>query len=526
MITPQFILAITIFIATVVFLLWRPRGLNEAIPPAIGSFLLYFLGIVSLTDMKYVFGTISGAAITIISTMAMSIVLESMGFFRWIAFNLVARCEGSGIRLYWSVILLCFLMTMFFNNDGSIVITTPIIIEIVKILKLKPRQQFAYLLSGAIIATASSAPIGVSNLANLIALKIVGVDLVTHTKFMFVPSMMGLITISILFFFYFRKDIPEYIDSFSRACLLLYERNSLRPPADIPGHPLPVGKPKHPLPVGKHQHPAPVKHEYQAPVKHEYQVPVKHEYQVPVAKHEYQTPVAKQDSQPVDNYDYPLPNNKNEPNSVNWTMFKVYMTIIIIVRACLFIFSYYGIPIESVAIAGALLIILIRWYSQGTGAIDVLRKTPWHVFVFAFSMYLVVYGLHNVKFTNLIIGLIKEPVSSNLLNAILIVGTLTSCMASLFNNHPSLMLATTIITNMGLGLQYVQVTYLAIILGSDIGSLVLPSGTLASLIWMFILKKNEIHVTWREYISVTILIIPAGLLVSLLSLYLWVALIS
>lgn len=202
------------------------------------------------------------------------------------------------------------------------------------------------------------------------------------------------------------------------------------------------------------------------------------------------------------------------------------MAVIVVVRASLFISSYYGIPIGWAAAFGALIIVMIRWFTQGSGAADVLRKTPWHVFVFAFGMYLVVYGLHNVKFTNIIIELIKAPVSGDLFNAILIIGTLTSVMASLFNNHPSLMLATTIITNMGLELQYVQVTYLAIILGSDIGSLILPSGTLASLIWMFILRKNAISVTWKEYISTTILIIPIGLLTSLVSLYFWVKLIS
>lgn len=480
MITTHTIIALTIFIATVIFLLWRPRGLNEAIPPTIGALLLYFVGIVNLDDIKYVFGTITGASITIIATMAMSIVLESMGFFRWVAFNLVAKCKGSGIRLYWCVILLCFFMTMFFNNDGSIVITTPIIIEIVKLLKLSHRQQFAYLLSGAIIATASSAPIGVSNLANLIALKIVGVDLVTHTIFMFVPSMLGLIVISILFFIYFRKDIPEHIASFSRACMLLYRKI-----------------------IEHHDYPLASTLYYRSPKLHH---PPHHDH--PPHHH------------------HSKPDSNTESDGINWTMFKVYMTIIIVVRASLFVLSYFGIPYEWASVLGALLIILLRWYSQGTGVGDVLRKTPWHVFIFAFGMYLVVYGLHNVKFTNIIIELIKEPVSGHLFNAILIIGVLTSAMASLFNNHPSLMLATTIITNMGLELQYVQVTYLAIIMGSDIGSLILPSGTLASLIWMFILRQNNISITWNQYIKVTLLVIPIGLLVSLLSLYWWVLLIS
>ncbi|MCE5286457.1 MAG: arsenic transporter [Pelosinus sp.] len=463
-----------IFLITVFFLLWRPMNINEAIPPAIGASLLYALGIVTLADINYVLGTVTGASITIISTMVMSIVLESMGFFRWVAFNLVAKCKGSGTLLYWNVILLCFLMTLFFNNDGSIVITTPIIIEIVSILELKAQQKFAYLLSGAIIATASSAPIGVSNLANLIALKIVGVDLFTHTKYMFAPSMLGLFVISILFFLYFRKDIPKHIPSFSRACVRLYEtcitNCELRPPHKK--HAPPPPKPPH--------------------------------------------------SQPPPKQFLAFPSFP----AINWTVFKIYMAIIIIGRASLFILSYYGYSIEWSAVLCAFLIVLIRWYTQGTGVIDVLKKTPWHVFVFAFSMYLVVYGLHNVHFTTLIIDLIKEPVSAHLYNAILIMGTLTTGMASLFNNHPSLMLATTIITNMGLDIQYMQVTYLAIILGSDIGSLILPSGTLASLIWLHILKNNNIHISWRQYINVTLRVIPVGLLVSLISLYFWIILLS
>lgn len=453
MITTQSILVFTIFLATVLFLLWRPRGINEAIPPAIGAFLLCSLGIVSIADMKYVFGTVSGASITIISTIMMSIVLESMGFFRWVAFNLVAKCNGSGTRLYWIIILLCFLMTMCFNNDGSIVITTPIIIAIVKVLELKPRQKLAYLCSGAIIATASSAPIGVSNLSNLIALKIVGVDLVTHATFMFVPSMIGLCVISILLFIYFKSDIPKRIPDISRAWALLY-RNSM----------------------GMRDH--------------------------------------------------PLSDSKNGLEAMNWPMFRVYMTVIILVRACLFIFSNYGLPYEWAAVFGALIIILIRWYSQGTGVADVLKKTPWHIFIFAFSMYLVVYGLHNVGFTALIIELVKEPVSGSLFNAIFIMGTLISVISNLFNNLPSVMIGTLTLTQMGLEQQYLQLVYLANIIGSDIGSLLLPSGTLASLIWMFILRMNKIPVTWSQYIGVTILVIPVGLLVSLLSLYWWILLIS
>jgi hypothetical protein len=63
----------------------------------------------------------------------------------------------------------------------------------------------------ALVATASSAPIAVSNLANLIALKNIGLDFNVYVVLMFVPSMIGIFSISLMLFLYFRKAIPKKI---------------------------------------------------------------------------------------------------------------------------------------------------------------------------------------------------------------------------------------------------------------------------------------------------------------------------
>ena len=102
-------------------------------------------------------------------------------------------------------------MTVFFNNDGSILITTPIILQVTKLLQFKMHQKIPYLISGAIIATAASAPIGVSNIANLIALRIVGLDLNEYAIRMFVPSMIGIIAIAVLLYYYYRSQLPKRI---------------------------------------------------------------------------------------------------------------------------------------------------------------------------------------------------------------------------------------------------------------------------------------------------------------------------
>src|SRR3954451_25428131 len=121
-------ITIITFLTTLGFILWRPRGINEAIPAAIGAVIVILSGSVSLPDLGIISNTISGAAITIMATIVMAIVLESFGFFHWVAEKLAEKAKGSGIRLFWYVNRLCVLMTLFFNNDGSILITTPILV--------------------------------------------------------------------------------------------------------------------------------------------------------------------------------------------------------------------------------------------------------------------------------------------------------------------------------------------------------------------------------------------------------------
>ncbi|MFC4765822.1 arsenic transporter [Effusibacillus consociatus] len=452
------VLTLIIFALTVLFIMWRPHGINETISTTVGAALILLLGVVPFSDVYRILGIVNGASITILSTIAMSIVLESIGFFRWVAFNLIHNAKGSGGVLYWYVNLLCFLMTLFFNNDGSILITTPIIIQTVTILNLRRNQKMPYLLSGALVATAASAPIGVSNLANLIALKIVGLDLNTYAAMMFVPSMIGIAVITLLLFMYFRKEIPKKIPVFSRTSFPLSLIQEWKHPQNRIRHPL---------------------------------------------------------------ADPPQNQAPDTGYAIDWWMFRVCITIVILVRASFFIFSSLGISIEWIAIIGALLLIAVRWYRKGMGAYDVIKKTPWHILIFAFSIYVIVYGLRNSGLIMLVVEQLRDPVASNHLNASLLMGVFLTVLSNVCNNLPSVMIGTLALTEMGLDMQTLQIAYLANIIGSDIGALITPMGTLATLIWMFILRKNGIIVSWNEYLRITMLVIPIGLIISLLSLYLW-----
>ncbi|PEL10512.1 arsenic transporter [Bacillus sp. AFS017336] len=445
----EIIVTAFVFIMTMAVIFWRPKGIHEAWPATIGAVIILLTGIVSRHDLLDIISKIGGASITIIATIVMAVILESFGFFHWSAARLVTLAKGSSYRLYWYIQLLCFLMTLLFNNDGSILITTPILIILLKNLRLKPHQQIPYLLSGALIATASSAPIGVSNIVNLIGLKIVHMPLYMQPLMMFVPTMIGLSFMSLMMYFVLKSKFPEVLPASTN---------------DI------------------------------------------------------------EESFFIKNF-HPLKTKISVETKRKRTKFMLkILTFVFVMRCLLFVASFISIPIEFVAVLGSLILLIWRWYHLRTNPVDILKKTPWQILLFAFSMYVIIFGLHNAGLTEFLVKELEPIVNQGLFNATLVMGGLVSLLSNLFNNHPALMIGTISLTEMGLNPVTLKAIYLANIIGSDIGSLLLPIGTLASLIWMHILKENKIKVKWKDYLSVTIIVIPLTTIITLILLFYWIQL--
>ena len=443
--------AVFVFAATVVLTVWRPRGLNESVPAAAGAVLLLALGLVGGDDLRAIIRNVGGASVTILSTMVMSIVLDSIGFFRWAAYNVVRLARGSGIRLYAATVTLCFLMTMFFNNDGSILITTPIILKMLDILDLKPHQKIPYLVAGAMTATASSAPIGVSNLANLIALKIVGMDLNTYAAWMFVPSMAAIVWMVGLIFLRYRKAIPTRI-----AVVPLYRASDVLKEA-------PPEKLRHPL-MGT--------------------------------------------------------GGDVEPD-IDGRLFRICLVSVVLFRVGLFEAERFGVPVEAVAAVGAGWLIAVRQFYTRADALDWVTKTPWHIFVFAFSVHVIVSALAGIGLADGLVRALRPIVARGEWEAIATMGVLLTVMSNLFNNLPAVMLGTVLLTEMAPEPDILRVAYLANILGSDVGALLTPTGTLASMLWMFLLRRHRIPFSWKSYMKISSAVVPSSLMVGLVVLYGW-----
>lgn len=455
----MFTISLTIFsfVMTVVLIMWRPKGLNVSIPSLVGAALMVISGSVSLHDMKVIATDVGGASVTIMATIAMALVLESFGVFQFVADFLARLSKNSGVRLFWYISLMSLLMTLFFNNDGAIIIATPIIIILLRKLGLKPHQQIPYLLSAALVDTAASAPLGVSNIVNLISIKIIGMSLATYSEMIFVPSMIGVGVLAVLNYLVFRKRLVHDL-----------QQNRLSN----------KNKPK--------------------PRNH----PLRPNYEAAATDIQFEAPSKKQ---------------------------KMFMTNILLyvlaIRVALFVGAYFGISPSVTAVVGAVILIIWRWIKMGKSPTDIIRKIPWHVLFFAFGMYVVGSGIANVGLNSWLVHQLQPFIERGWFSSIAATGIAVSLMSDLFNNHPALMIGTLNLTSMHLSPMAVHVAYLGNIIGSDIGSLLMPIGLLATLIWMFVLKQYKVHISWGQYLRVTTLVIPPTVIATIVLCYAWIHLI-
>jgi len=420
------------FLAAVVLVMWRPKGLNEAVPALGGAALVVAAGAVTGEDIRSVWNTIGGSAMTIAATIVIAITLESAGVFEWAAEGIANKSRGSGLRLFLYVNALCFLLTLVFNNDGSILISTPIIIRLLNRYGLSPGQQIPFLISGAFMATASSVIIGVSNVVNLISLRLIELPLLDAAVMTVVPALFGLACMLIL--------------------LLVRYRNKL--PLQLPA------------------------------------------------------------------YGAPIASSRNDGTRTRRMMLGI-LVFVLLLRLALFAASGAGIPIEYVPMAGSLVLLLWRWAYLGLPPADILRRTPWHVFGFAFGMYVLVKGLQQAGLTGRLAALAAPLADTDPLTGSLGMGALLTLLSNMFNNHPALMIGTLTLTGMELPAGTLRLYYLACLVGSDIGALLLPVGTLASLIWLHILRRHGIGIDWAHYVKTTALVIPPTVLVTTAAIYFW-----
>src|SRR5690606_757457 len=90
------LVALGIFIATLVLVIWQPRGLGVGWSALFGAGLALLTGVVGLADIPTVWGFVWNATFTFVAVIIISLVLDEAGFFEWAALHVARWGKDSG----------------------------------------------------------------------------------------------------------------------------------------------------------------------------------------------------------------------------------------------------------------------------------------------------------------------------------------------------------------------------------------------------------------------------------------------
>ncbi|MFD1673287.1 arsenic transporter [Alicyclobacillus fodiniaquatilis] len=218
-------LAFAIFIATLVVVIWRPRGLSIGWTAMSGAIVALLTGVVHWRDVWTVTTIVWDATFAFIGIIIFSTVLDKIGFFEWAALHMARLAKGDGRRLFILVSLLGAAVSALFTNDGAALILTPIVLEKMHLLKFDLRRTIPFVLASGFIADSASLPLVVSNLVNIVTADYFHIGFLHYLLHMIVPYFVSVGISLLMFMLLFYREIPS-----------TYDVRMLRPPGEAIRH--------------------------------------------------------------------------------------------------------------------------------------------------------------------------------------------------------------------------------------------------------------------------------------------------
>jgi arsenical pump membrane protein len=204
--------AFLIFIVTLAFVIWQPRGLGIGWSASAGAVVALLAGVIHVSDIPTVWHIVWKATGTFVAVIVISLLLDKAGFFEWTALHVARWGRGHGRRLFVMLVLLGAAVSALFANDGAALILTPIVIAMLAALRFSPNATLAFVMAAGFIADTASLPLVVSNLVNIVSADYFGIGFARYASVMVPVNLVSVVATLVALAWFFRKDIPADYD--------------------------------------------------------------------------------------------------------------------------------------------------------------------------------------------------------------------------------------------------------------------------------------------------------------------------
>jgi arsenical pump membrane protein len=206
------LIASLIFLATLVLVIWQPRGLGIGWSASAGAAVALLAGVIHVGDIPTVWHIVWNATGAFVAVIVISLLLDKAGFFEWAALHVARWGGGNGRRLFVLLVLLGAAVAALFANDGAALILTPIVIAMLAALRFSPQATLAFVMAAGFIADTASLPLVVSNLVNIVSSDYFDIGFARYAAVMLPVNLVSVAATLAALVWFFRKDIPADYD--------------------------------------------------------------------------------------------------------------------------------------------------------------------------------------------------------------------------------------------------------------------------------------------------------------------------
>ncbi|HEX5546030.1 MAG TPA: ArsB/NhaD family transporter [Ktedonobacterales bacterium] len=182
--------------------------------------------------------------------------------------------------------------------------------------------------------------------------------------------------------------------------------------------------------------------------------------------------------------------------------------------------SAVGAPVSIVALAGSAMLLGCAAWSGQLHWNRWRSDISWSLFVFVSGMFLLVRGVENLGLTTAFGQVLLHLAGTSQLRSVALVAGGTALGANLINNVPMTLVMISAVHGVQSPPTIQMGMAFAIILGADLGPNLTTVGSLATILWLLILRRKGLEVSTREYLKLGLAVVPVMLMLGVLLIWL------